>query len=66
LRGRNSAINAFCCEENVVSEVVTPHAFRVRDRIDLAENLDELRAALGELGGVDNNAPASFLLLLNL
>jgi hypothetical protein len=59
--GTNSPENAFRREENLVIQIITAHAFLVRDRINLAEHLDELTAFLIIIRRVHDDTALGFL-----
>lgn len=66
LRGTNSPENSLGCQQDLAAEVVAAHALGVGHAVDLAQDLDQLRALLCVLGSVYHNATARFFLLLDL
>ena len=65
LVGTHSSKDTLCCEQDVIREVVTAHAFWVGDGVDLAEYLDELGPLGDVLLAVDNDPAPGLLLLLD-
>ena len=65
LRRTDSSEDTFGCEQDLASEIITAHAFRVGHTVDLSENCDQFRSLLCVLGCVDYDTTPRFLFLLD-
>jgi len=63
---RNAAVDPLGRLQDVVAEVVAPHALWICDGVNLAEDLNKFRTFVSVLDRIDDDAPPRLLSLLNL